>query len=111
MLVGVSEAERTATGSAVQTGKTNIGPYFSGIRLKTQVLFGNDCDRFPIFVQETLKTQLAVLFVLLLVFVSQQFIQIIGDAADGEVPTRLVSPCCCSTAEYGAVDAAYQSVF
>jgi lipopolysaccharide export system permease protein len=32
-----------------------------------------------------------VLFVLLLIFVSQQFIQIIGDAADGEVPTRLVS--------------------
>ena len=28
---------------------------------------------------------------LLLIFVSQQFIQIIGDAADGEVPTRLVS--------------------
>ncbi|GAA0431321.1 putative ABC transporter permease protein [Aeromonas salmonicida subsp. masoucida NBRC 13784] len=32
-----------------------------------------------------------MLFVLLLIFVSQQFIKIIGDAADGEVPTRLVS--------------------
>ncbi|WP_349919789.1 LPS export ABC transporter permease LptF [Aeromonas veronii] len=46
---------------------------------------------FRYLFRETLKTQLAVLFVLLLIFVSQQFIQIIGDAADGEVPTRLVS--------------------
>ncbi|WP_421261684.1 LPS export ABC transporter permease LptF [Aeromonas jandaei] len=46
---------------------------------------------FRYLFRETLKTQLAVLFVLLLIFVSQQFIKIIGDAADGEVPTRLVS--------------------
>jgi len=46
---------------------------------------------FRYLFRETLKTQLAVLFVLLLIFVSQQFIRIIGDAADGEVPTRLVS--------------------
>ena len=35
---------------------------------------------FRYLFRETLKTQLAVLFVLLLIFVSQQFIQIIGDA-------------------------------
>lgn len=46
---------------------------------------------FRYLFRETLKTQLAVLFVLLLIFISQQFIKIIGDAADGEVPTRLVS--------------------
>ncbi|MGL5036482.1 MAG: LPS export ABC transporter permease LptF [Aeromonas sp.] len=46
---------------------------------------------FRYLFRETLKTQLAVLFVLLLIFVSQQFIKIIGDAADGEVPTRFVS--------------------
>ncbi|MGY3868445.1 LPS export ABC transporter permease LptF [Aeromonas crassostreae] len=46
---------------------------------------------FRYLFRETLKTQLAVLFVLLLIFVSQQFIKIIGDAADGEVPTRLIS--------------------
>ncbi|PJG59132.1 LPS export ABC transporter permease LptF [Aeromonas cavernicola] len=46
---------------------------------------------FRYLFRETLKTQLAVLFVLLLIFVSQQFIRIISDAADGEVPTRLVS--------------------
>ncbi|MGL5949776.1 MAG: LPS export ABC transporter permease LptF [Aeromonas sp.] len=46
---------------------------------------------FRYLFRETLKTQLAVLLVLLLIFISQQFIKIIGDAADGEVPTRLVS--------------------
>ncbi|MBZ6068123.1 LPS export ABC transporter permease LptF [Aeromonas schubertii] len=46
---------------------------------------------FRYLFKETLKTQLAVLFVLLLIFVSQQFIKIISDAAEGSVPTQLVS--------------------
>ena len=41
---------------------------------------------FRYLFRETLKTQLAVLFVLLLIFVSQQFIQIIGDAAEAGEP-------------------------
>ncbi|GAA3716358.1 LPS export ABC transporter permease LptF [Oceanisphaera sediminis] len=39
---------------------------------------------------ETLKTQLAVLFVLLLIFVSQNFIEVLGNAANGEIPGALV---------------------
>ncbi|MDO2948382.1 LPS export ABC transporter permease LptF [Aeromonas simiae] len=46
---------------------------------------------FRYLFKETLKTQLAVLFVLLLIFISQQFIKIIAEAAEGDVPTRLVS--------------------
>ncbi|SIR49928.1 lipopolysaccharide export system permease protein [Aeromonas sp. RU39B] len=46
---------------------------------------------FRYLFKETLKTQLAVLFVLLLIFVSQQFIKIISDAAQGDVPTTLVT--------------------
>ena len=39
---------------------------------------------------ETLKTQLAVLFVLLLIFVSQNFIEVLAGAADGTIPSGLV---------------------
>ncbi|ART81197.1 LPS export ABC transporter permease LptF [Oceanisphaera avium] len=39
---------------------------------------------------ETLKTQLAVLFVLLLIFVSQNFIEVLGGAASGTIPASLV---------------------
>ncbi|MBO1519314.1 LPS export ABC transporter permease LptF [Oceanisphaera pacifica] len=39
---------------------------------------------------ETLKTQLAVLFVLLLIFISQNFIEVLGGAANGTIPVGLV---------------------
>lgn len=39
---------------------------------------------------ETLKTQLAVLFVLLLIFVSQNFIEVLGGAANGTIPVALI---------------------
>ncbi|GGB36850.1 LPS export ABC transporter permease LptF [Oceanisphaera marina] len=39
---------------------------------------------------ETLKTQLAVLFVLLLIFISQNFIEVLGGAANGTIPAGLV---------------------
>ena len=39
---------------------------------------------------ETLKTQLAVLFVLLLIFVSQNFIEVLAGAASGTIPAGLV---------------------
>lgn len=39
---------------------------------------------------ETLKTQLAVLFVLLLIFVSQNFIEVLAGAASGTIPVGLV---------------------
>lgn len=39
---------------------------------------------------ETFKTQLAVLFVLLLIFVSQNFIEVLGAAASGSIPASLV---------------------
>ncbi|MGL4204917.1 MAG: LPS export ABC transporter permease LptF [Aeromonadaceae bacterium] len=41
--------------------------------------------------KETLKTQLAVLGILLLIFLSQSFIRILSRAARGAIPTQLVS--------------------
>ncbi|KJG37440.1 lipopolysaccharide ABC transporter permease [Photobacterium angustum] len=40
--------------------------------------------------RETLKSQLAVLFVLFLVFISQKFISILADATDGSIPSDLI---------------------
>ncbi|MDP5293094.1 LPS export ABC transporter permease LptF [Oceanimonas sp. CHS3-5] len=45
---------------------------------------------FRYLFRETLKTQLAVLFVLLLIFISQNFIDVLGKAASGEIPGTLV---------------------
>ncbi|KGY07941.1 MULTISPECIES: LPS export ABC transporter permease LptF [Vibrio] len=41
-------------------------------------------------IRETLKSQLAIFFVLLLVFISQTFIKVLGDATDGDIPARLI---------------------
>jgi lipopolysaccharide export system permease protein len=41
-------------------------------------------------VRETLKSQLAILFILLLIFFCQKLVRILGAAADGEIPTNLV---------------------
>lgn len=41
-------------------------------------------------VKETLKSQLAILFILLLIFFCQKLVRILGAAVDGDVPTNLV---------------------
>ncbi|MGV3345930.1 LPS export ABC transporter permease LptF [Enterobacteriaceae bacterium LUAb1] len=41
-------------------------------------------------VRETLKSQLAILFILLLIFFCQKLIRILGAAVEGEIPTNLV---------------------
>lgn len=41
-------------------------------------------------IRETLKSQLAIFFVLFLVFLSQKFIRVLADASDGEIPARLI---------------------
>lgn len=41
-------------------------------------------------VREVLKSQLAILFILLLIFFCQKLVRILGEAVDGEIPTNLV---------------------
>lgn len=41
-------------------------------------------------VQETLKSQLAILFILLLIFFCQKLVRILGAAVDGDIPANLV---------------------
>lgn len=41
-------------------------------------------------VRETLKSQIAILFILLLIFFSQKLVRILGAAVDGEIPANLV---------------------
>ncbi|SUC78775.1 Lipopolysaccharide export system permease protein lptF [Providencia stuartii] len=43
-------------------------------------------------VRETLKSQLAILFVLMLIFFSQKSIDILGAAVQGNIPSDLVLP-------------------
>ena len=45
---------------------------------------------FRYIFKETLKTQLSILLILLLIFTSQQFIRILSKAADGSVPSSLI---------------------
>ncbi len=40
--------------------------------------------------RETLKSQLAILFILLLIFFCQKLVRILGAAVDGDIPTNLV---------------------
>ena len=46
---------------------------------------------FSYLIREALKSQLAVLFVLLSIFMSQEFVKILADAADGDFPGALVA--------------------
>ncbi len=41
-------------------------------------------------IKETVKSQLAIFFVLFMVFLSQKFITVLADASDGEIPTSLI---------------------
>lgn len=45
---------------------------------------------FRYIFKETLKTQVSILLILLLIFTSQQFIRILAKAADGSIPTSLI---------------------
>ncbi len=45
---------------------------------------------FRYLVRETLKSQLAVFFILMSIFVTLRFVRILGDATDGNVPAELV---------------------
>jgi len=45
---------------------------------------------FRYVIRETFKAQLAVFFVLITIFVSQQFVQILAQASDGELPAQLI---------------------
>lgn len=57
---------------------------------KDKFTLGLTVIAFRYLFRETLKTQLAVLFVLLLIFISQNFIDVLGKAASGEIPGALV---------------------
>lgn len=43
-------------------------------------------------IKETFKTQLAILFILFMIFFSQKLIRILSSAVDGDVPSNLVMP-------------------
>ncbi|WP_163355823.1 LptF/LptG family permease, partial [Escherichia coli] len=40
--------------------------------------------------RETLKSQIAILFILMLIFFSQKLVEILGAAVEGNIPTNLV---------------------
>ncbi|QYJ77959.1 LPS export ABC transporter permease LptF [Shewanella acanthi] len=46
---------------------------------------------FKYLIREVLKAQIAVLFVLLTIFISQHFVRILADASDGEFPASLIA--------------------
>jgi lipopolysaccharide export system permease protein len=46
---------------------------------------------FSYLIREALKSQIAVLFVLMSIFLSQKFVRILADAVDGELPGALVA--------------------
>ena len=71
--------------------KWNFQGYFLAIRSKLQVFPEASVILFRYIFKETLKTQLAVLGILLLIFLSQSFIRILSRAARGAIPTQLVS--------------------
>lgn len=45
---------------------------------------------FRYLLKETLKSQLAVFFVLMAIFITQRFVRVLGDASDGDIPASLV---------------------
>lgn len=71
--------------------KFNFETYFSAICLKLQVFTEGRVILSRYIFRETLKTQLAVLGILLMIFLSQSFIRFLARAARGAVPNQLVS--------------------
>ena len=43
-------------------------------------------------IRETLKSQLAILFILLIIFLAQQLVRVLGSAANGNVPVDVILP-------------------
>lgn len=70
--------------------KRNFTLILKRFHLKDKLTLGLTVIAFRYLFWETLKTQLAVLFVLLLIFVSQNFIEVLGSAAEGSIPAGLI---------------------
>lgn len=76
---------------AINENKWRISDETSDFPAKRQVFTGVlSVIIIRYLVRETLKSQLAILFILLLIFFCQKLVRILGAAADGEVPTNLV---------------------
>lgn len=45
---------------------------------------------FRYLLKETLKSQLAIFFILMAIFVTLRFVRVLGDASDGDIPAALV---------------------
>ena len=45
---------------------------------------------FRYLLKETLKSQLAIFFVLMAIFITLRFVRVLGDASDGDIPASLV---------------------
>ena len=45
---------------------------------------------FRYLLKETLKSQLAIFFILMAIFITLRFVRILGDATDGDIPADLV---------------------
>lgn len=45
---------------------------------------------FRYLIKETLKSQLAIFFILMAIFITLRFVRVLGDASDGDIPAGLV---------------------
>ncbi|CAK9883737.1 MAG: Lipopolysaccharide export system permease protein LptF [Candidatus Erwinia impunctatus] len=71
--------------------KWRVSDETSDFTVKRQVFTGEfSVIIIRYLVKEILKSQLAILFILLLIFFCQKLVRILGAAAEGEVPTNLV---------------------
>jgi|ETNmetMinimDraft_8_1059916.scaffolds.fasta_scaffold08322_2 lipopolysaccharide export system permease protein len=57
---------------------------------KTQFLWDLFVIIFRYLLKEVAKTQLAVFFVLMTIFISQKFVRVLGDASEGSIPGQMV---------------------
>ena len=60
---------------------------------------------FRYLLKETLKSQLAIFFILMAIFVTLRFVRVLGDASDGDIPAGLV------LGFLGFISTAYQRLF
>ena len=76
---------------AIDENKWRISDETSDFPAKRQVFTGVlSVIIIRYLVREMLKSQLAILFILLLIFFCQKLVRILGAAVDGEIPTNLV---------------------
>ncbi len=77
--------------TAIDEDKWRISVETSDFPAKRQVFTGVlSVIIIRYLVRETLKSQLAILFILLLIFFCQKLVRILGAAVDGDIPTNLV---------------------